>query len=35
MGAFDDAIAASLARTGVYKIEMLSVTGKAKILKKD
>lgn len=34
MGSFDAAVAASLARTGIYKIKMLSLTGKAKILKK-
>lgn len=33
MAAFDKAVAASLERTGVYKISLHSVTGKAKILK--
>ena len=32
--AFDDEVAASLARTGVYAIELTGITGKAKILKK-
>ena len=34
MPAFDDEVAASLARTGVYRIDLGSVTGKAKVLKK-
>ena len=33
MDNFDRAIQASLHRTGVYKIAVLSVTGKAKVLK--
>lgn len=33
MSVFDDAVAASLARTGVYRIKILSASGKAKVLK--
>ena len=33
MDAFDKEVAASLARTGVYRIDLGTVTGKAKVLK--
>ena len=34
MPAFDKEVAASLERTGVYRIDLSGVTGKAKVLKK-
>ena len=33
MAKFDSAVSASLARTGVFGVKILSVTGKAKVLK--